>query len=300
MTSPAIARLTEELQASCRRLEGIARTSASARPLARFVNRLAQRLARPPRIVLLGEFNSGKTTLANSLIGADVLPTSILANTRIPLLIKYSSAPTVDLELSDGSRRPLTEEAITAVSEGRADMLVVGLPVERLKSFELIDTPGLASGITRLDRSNLYACRRANIALWCTASNQAWKATEREAWLAVPSRLRRNGLLIATLADALNSMRERERVEARLRHEAAPSFSDMVMVTAADIDELRRNPLAEHYDDRWIESGGAALDEALDRIVERVMRERQDATTRILTRTAERMERNPAKSVYVA
>lgn len=285
--------IAEELLATHRRLEPIAAISPTARRLARLVARLHARLLRPPRIVLLGEFNSGKTTLANALIGADVLPTSIHANTRIPIHVHHSPEPTMSVELGLGLLKPLDESALDDIVSGRARMLHVGLAAERLKLFELIDTPGLASGDIRLDKVNLDACRQASIAIWCTASTQAWKATEAKTWASVAKRLHRNGLLIATLADALNTDRDRQRVESRLRHEASPSFAGIAMVTAAEIDGLRRNPDMAGRAERWISSGGEKLDAEVMRLVEQVWSDRRTATRRILDRAATRLANAP-------
>lgn len=285
----AVARLREELAASRQRLDVLSASSARARKLARLIGRLGERVALPPRIVLLGEFNSGKTTLANALIGADVLPTSIHANTRLPLHVRHSAEPTLAVELADGSRRVLTEATFQLLAGGQARMLHVGLPVERLRLFELIDTPGLASGMTRIDGGNLAACARANIAIWCTASTQAWKATERTAWTAVPARLRKRSLLVATLADTLNTDRDRARVEARLRGETQSIFGELAMVAAAEVDELRRNPGAAEFAERWVASGGERLDTLVLGIVEQVLAGREAATRRVLGRAAARL-----------
>lgn len=292
MTAGAIEQLCRELMASRERIEALPgfATSQRLKRLSRLLARLQARLGRPPRIVLLGEFNSGKSTLANALIGADVLPTSIHANTRIPIHVHYHKESTINVELADGSRRRLDEESIALVVGSRARMLHVGLAVERLKTFELIDTPGLASGVMRLDEMTLDACRHASIALWCTASTQAWKATERSVWDAVPARLHRNGLLVATLADTLNTDRDRSRVKQRLEREAAPTFAAMVMVAAAEIDELRRDPEAPDHSERWVSSGGEALDKEVLGLVDRVLAERTDAAQRVLQRSADRAE----------
>lgn len=285
---PSITSIAEELRASSARLERLAPRSATARSLSRLFSRLDQRLARPPRIILLGEFNAGKTTLANALIGADLLPTSIHANTRLPLHVRYSPEPTLTLELADNSRRPLDAGSLHLLRGDSACLLHVGLPVDRLRQFELIDTPGLASGMSRLDGVNLRACARANIAIWCTASTQAWKATEQTAWGALPDRLRRSSVLVATLADRLNSERDRSRVEARLRGEVAAQFTGMAMVAAAEIDELRRNPAAPDHAARWISSGGEAIDAIVERLVQDVLTGRENGTRRVLSRVAAR------------
>jgi hypothetical protein len=45
-----------------------------------------------PRVIVLGEPNAGKTSVANLLLDAAVLPDSVVANTRRPLVLHYADA----------------------------------------------------------------------------------------------------------------------------------------------------------------------------------------------------------------
>lgn len=292
MIPAGIQDIADALAQSQRRLEAKAVRGGSALRLAKLLARVGRRLVRPPRIVLLGEFNAGKTTLANALIGSDVLPTSFHANTRIPIRVFYSAVSSLELELADRSRRPLTDALLPEMGQGRARMLHVGLPVDRLRGFELIDTPGLASGMANLEQANADAFRHANAAIWCTSATQAWKATERAAWHDVPARLRRRGLLVVTLIDMLNTERERGRVQSRLQSEAAPHFAKLVMVNAADVDELRRNRDLPDHEERWVACGGSNLDAAIARLVDDVWDERRASVGRVLARIAAGMARD--------
>ena len=265
--------------------------STDAARFARLLARLEGRITAPPRVVLLGEFNSGKSTLANALIGADALPTSIHANTRVPLHARYASQPAFILELLDGSRVPLDEQTVVHLQAGSVRVLHVGMPVPRLATFELIDTPGLAQGTDRPDRLVMEACRRAHIAVWCTAATQAWKATEAAVWNALPLRLRSRSMLVATLADALNSDRDRTRLEMRLRAEAGDRFADVVMVSAAEVEALRTAPRTPDHAERWLASGGAALDSALERLIDAEWETRPASLERVLARFTARLER---------
>ena len=47
--------------------------------------RMEQVLARPPRVAIIGEVNAGKTSVAELLLGAGILPSSVVANTRVPI-----------------------------------------------------------------------------------------------------------------------------------------------------------------------------------------------------------------------
>lgn len=285
----SIEEVSEALSASRSRLDSIAGGSRLAGTISRFVGRLEQSLKRPPRVILLGEFNAGKSTLANALIGRDVLPTSFLANTRLPLLVHFSETPTLVLECRDRRRHILDDAAFQLISTGNGRLLRVGLPVEDLRTFELIDTPGLASGIAYADDMMLDACRRAHIAVWCTSAAQAWKASEQAVWRSLPQRLQRKGLLAVTGIDHLHGERDREKLEARLQKESSDCFFGRVLVAAADADELRRSPRGEDYAQRWTACGGEALEASIKTLVERELEARQISARRAIARVAARL-----------
>jgi hypothetical protein len=252
------------------------------------LSRLGARLTRPPRVVLLGEFNAGKSTLANALIGSELLPTSIHANSRVPIHIHYSAETALSCTTADGRRHPLTLDADAQLPGGSARMLCLGLPVDRLRRFELIDTPGLASGSERFDELVIEACRRSHIAIWCTSGTQAWKATEVAAWGAVPARLRRRALLAVTRLDMLVDEQHRSRLQARLDAET-PEFRGRVLVDAVEAYNVRRDHAAADHDARWRDCGGAALEALLDGLILVEVAARHAAVERVLQRALTRL-----------
>jgi ribosome biogenesis GTPase A len=88
--------------------EGILRRAADAYPFldgpGRAFRRMAQAANRPLRIGTLGEANSGKSSLANLLAGASVLPADPVLNTALPSLLKYASKPSVTVIFESGRR----------------------------------------------------------------------------------------------------------------------------------------------------------------------------------------------------
>jgi predicted GTPase len=294
MSAPTIEEVHAILEASRQRIEEIARTKYGAVPLARLLARMERAVKSPPRVALLGEFNSGKSTLANALVGAEALPTSIHANTRVPLHVRFAAKPTLAVEMAGGVREAITMQSLSLLQSGRVRMLHAGVALDRLKKFELIDTPGLqpggATSLAGAERFVLEACRRANIAIWCTAATQAWKASEAQMWRSLPDRLKSRSLLVATLADTLNTDRDRQRVEARLRAEAGPQFSAVVLVAAADVELLRRSDReAPDFAERWAACGGEALDRELQALIDKEVAARTPGVHRVLARVTERL-----------
>jgi GTPase Era involved in 16S rRNA processing len=104
----------------------------------------------------------------------------------------------------------------------------VGVPLERLRTLQAIDTPGLDLGDADLKARTLRACRNADAVIWCTPAMQAWKATEQQAWLALPKAVRARGILAVTFMDVLRSPDDARRLLARLSADAGPLFRKIV------------------------------------------------------------------------
>lgn len=292
--------IAAELAASRERLRRLRQNSGdgtsagvAAARLERLLARIGARLIRPPRVVLLGEFNSGKSTLANALVGFELLPTSIHANSRVPIRIHYSAETSFAYDTGDGQHHPLSLESAARLRLGSARMLSLGLPVERLKRFEVIDTPGLASGSEQFDELVVEACRRSHVAIWCTSGTQAWKATEVAAWGEVPARLRRRGLLAVTRLDMLADEQHRSRLQARLDMEAAPEFQGCALIDAVEADAVRRLAGADDYIERWRACGGQALEDLLEAALAREVAGRNAAVERQLQRALARLSTGP-------
>ena len=186
---------------------------------------MEQILSRPPRVAVMGEVNSGKTAVADLLLGAGVLPSSVVMNTHVPILIRYADTVTLDAITQKGRHR-LTEESLDELPSGlQLKCIEIGVPNERLATFEILDTPsGYVPGQGMPD---------AQIFIWCTVAMRAWTETERAHWSALPRRCWRNALLVATHKDALAQEGDVAKVEQRLRSAMATMFQDVVFVTAA-------------------------------------------------------------------
>jgi hypothetical protein len=189
-------------------------------------------LARPPRVVILGEVNSGKTSVADLLLGVGLLPSSVVANTRLPVLIRYAEATALYAVGSD-ARWLLTDEDLDRLPTGRElKALEIGLPSERLTEFEILDTPALS------DSAGVSA--EGDIRIWCTVATRAWTESERAFWSALPRRSWRNALLVATHKDALEDPGDATKIEWRLRAAAGDMFRDIILVSATDAGKSRR------------------------------------------------------------
>ncbi len=118
----------------------------------RAFGRIARAANRPLRIGILGESNSGKSSLANLLVGVSTLPALPVANTRLPTLLMYARAPFVVGLYETGERVALS--ASERYPQGILKRLEVGLPSNLLRSVEILDFPGAANVLLPISRQD--------------------------------------------------------------------------------------------------------------------------------------------------
>jgi hypothetical protein len=194
--------------------------------------RLQVLVSAQPRVILVGESNVGKTSIANLLLDQAVLPDSVVANTRRPVLLHHSAKIGIVGVVPRG-RIDLISGHADATDIADVERLEVGLPSARLVKFDLIDTPG----ITATRELEPLELRPSDVLLWCTIATQAWKASERALWLSLPARHRRLAILVATHRDGLRGEEDVSKVTGRLAIETEGCFRAIVFVGAAADDD---------------------------------------------------------------
>jgi Dynamin family len=178
-------------------------------------------IQKPFRIALLGEPNSGKSSIANGIIGKALLPILPIPNTRLPTRLYYTQRPQMYALTSAGKvvslskQTPLTEEFVR---------LDIGLPVPLLRDIEVIDFPGLQSSPARRQRATPGPAAFDG-AIWATVATQAWRESERSKWVSLPARIRRHGLLAITNIDLIHSSGDFRSVESRISPVAKEHFA---------------------------------------------------------------------------
>jgi small GTP-binding protein len=138
-------------------------------------------------LVVVGEFNHGKTTFVNALLGRTVLPTGVTPTTAAIHHLKFSDVPEATVVYSSGKREPLPFDEVPkfAVGGGRGDdgavdFLEVGYPAELLRErILLVDTPGVNDlSLQRADITYSYI-PRADAVLFLLDAGQILKESER-------------------------------------------------------------------------------------------------------------------------
>src|SRR6185436_5463123 len=113
-------------------------------------------------LVVVGEFNHGKTTFVNALLGAHVLPVGVTPTTAVIHHLEYASEPRAEVVYASGDRAKLPFEQVRLFSVGsekapahsvgavaappssadEVKHLEVGHPAELLRErIVLVDTP---------------------------------------------------------------------------------------------------------------------------------------------------------------
>lgn len=126
------------------------------------------------RVALIGEFNAGKSTLVNALIGRQVAPTDILEMTSWIAVYRPGRSDRCDLLLSDGQVRRLPLVEFQARAARRAFSAAELSLIERVEieiegsdlQVALIDPPGLGSVTIANERRMLDALFLADLVLW--------------------------------------------------------------------------------------------------------------------------------------
>jgi energy-coupling factor transporter ATP-binding protein EcfA2 len=279
------ARLVQQLRQARVRLERAASPELRLSPAIGALRRTELRLDRPLRVVICGEVNSGKSSLANLLAGIESLPTAVICNTRIPTLLYFAAEPQIWMVHQNGTRERLRSDcSITQRSIFRVE---VGLPSPRLQALQLLDLPGLAdprAGDPLVD----IASHHVDAAIWCTMSTQAWKESERTAWSLLPARLRSRGLLVSTHRDLLSVPGDQRKLLSRLRHEVGTSFTSIILLSTVEALAVMGGDLKGLPGAAWIASGAEALESALARLLSSLREQRAAAALRVTSRIAQR------------
>ena len=164
-----------------------------------FADRLPRLQEERAVLVVLGEFNHGKTTFVNALLGGDVLPTGITPTTALIHEVRHGETPRAALvrrgegSLDDrsrplgGSREPIAferlHELVASARVNPDEVLRVELeyPAEILKDkVTLVDTPGVNDlNLQRAEITYGYV-PRADAVVFLLDAGQILKESERK------------------------------------------------------------------------------------------------------------------------
>ncbi|MCC7535063.1 MAG: dynamin family protein [Deltaproteobacteria bacterium] len=137
-------------------------------------------------LVVLGEFNHGKTTFVNALLGASVLPMGVTPTTAVIHHILHAERPSARAVREDGSETVVAFDALDSYdADGSADRanvryLEVRYPAPLLRDrVVLVDTPGVNDlNLSRAEITYSYV-PRADAVIFLLDAGQILKESER-------------------------------------------------------------------------------------------------------------------------
>jgi small GTP-binding protein len=150
-------------------------------------------------LVLVGEFNAGKSSLVNALLGAEVMPEGVTPTTDRVTLVTHGS---------DARRE-----------EGSTDLAHVTHPADRLEGLALVDTPGTNAVIARHQELTERFVPRADLVLFITSADRPFTQSERD-FLELIEGWGKPVAIVVNKVDLLESEAERAQVVEYVRANA--------------------------------------------------------------------------------
>ncbi|WP_170763563.1 dynamin family protein [Ruegeria lacuscaerulensis] len=219
----------------------------------------AERLSNAVNIGFAGEFGAGKSSLANMLAGADILPTGP-QHLKLPLVIvAYSETPETTVGWWGKEPKVYSGIALEKAAADEPDFISVGLNTPALQEISLFDLPGTGA-LDDTYKSTLDLLKFVDCAIWCTNGTNAWRETERHLWAQVPPELRANSLLAVTHSDLPPVRDALDRVLSRLNKEKGDLFRSVVPIgTPVAVRAMAQEPEPDFA--LWQTCGGQDLAE---------------------------------------
>jgi len=192
-------------------------------------------------LVVVGEFNSGKSAFINALLGARVLREGVTPTTAVITRVRYAPAPN---ERREG---PLLE---------------VGYPLDLLRDVAVVDTPGTNAIVREHEEITSHFVPRADLVLFVTSADRPFTETER----VFMERIRTWGKKVVVVLNKIDLLAKdqvaeqmefvRQGVERLLgfRPEVFPVSARLALAAKDDADPVRRAAT-------WSESQFGALED---------------------------------------
>jgi len=130
-----------------------------------------------PKIAVIGEFSSGKSTLINSFLGIDLLPAKFIPTTQYITNISYSEEEYI---FFNNEKLLVSKENLLSIQEVKNEKIEIFLNNPILQTFSFIDTPGTNDPSKFSDEIVFSMIGEVDIVLFVFNSQVALKDTEKD------------------------------------------------------------------------------------------------------------------------
>ena len=235
------------------------------------------------KVLVVGEFNSGKSTLINALLEQHVLPTGLQPTTAVMSEIKWAEIPRAVLYYRASDAPVPVEVPIDKIQEhiivgddqsqetsdqtSRYEKLELYWPLELCKnSVEIIDSPGLNDNVLR-QQTTLGYVPQADIILFVLRSKKLGSQSELEKIERWWQQGYQNTFFVCNQMDQLKKEKDQKEVRAHAQHRLAPlttrGADHIFFVSAKEALEGR----LENDSEKFARSGFRPFEQELDRFL---------------------------------
>ena len=133
------------------------------------------------RVMVVGEFKQGKSSLVNALLNAPVCPVDDDVATSVPTVIRHADQPTANLIRGDDEREPIEVDALPVYASELGNpgnelgllAVEVGLPRSLLAGgITFVDTPGVGGLGSAHTAATVAALPTADVVLFVSDTSQ--------------------------------------------------------------------------------------------------------------------------------
>lgn len=209
------------------------------------VHDLLHTLDQPLAVAVLGEFNAGKSTLVNAILGEDVVPTGVLPTTAHPLIMGYGPRKGARIVYEDGRQKDVDFATARTLMRDEAQeilRLLYTYPHPELRSLNFWDTPGFNALDTRHECLAAEALEDAEAILWMLDANQALKDSEFDRLLSIPDSSLRVILVVNKIDRFGDPEERREPLQEVLEYLHDHTDDDVLDIVAISALEARQDP----------------------------------------------------------
>lgn len=237
---------------------------------------IRDRLNTPVRVTLIGLPGSGKSSLANLLLGSQVIDTDV----RLPTIqIRRGDAAKAICTLPDGSTTDLAQFDPGEVAAQNPIFVEAELPLPALGKISLLEVVAPGSTV-ELSRALTWAASRTDITIWCS---RTFGGVEMDIWDSASDDVKDHAFLLLTRADELAEAGQLQARMENLRAQVGDQFKDILPI--ATLQAIAARGADGSVDkDQMTKSGGRALIQAILREVDLGLQAATDQAEYLLQR----------------